>query len=131
MKQTGQYKKDRFSIGQRLGSFVFAFQGIYSFFKAEHNAIVHLMATILVICMGFIFRVTGNEAIALALATGAVWAAELFNTAIERMADLITIEKHPSIKFVKDVSAAAVLVTALTAVCTGSIVFIPKMILLW
>jgi diacylglycerol kinase len=57
-----------------------------------------------------------------------VWAAELFNTAIEKLADTVSKDFHPSIKFVKDVSAAAVLLSALAAFITGAIIFLPKLL---
>ena len=55
-----------------------------------------------------------------------VWMAELFNSAIEKAMDFISTEKHPQIKLVKDLAAAAVLITALAAVIVGGIIFIPK-----
>jgi hypothetical protein len=51
-----------------------------------------------------------------------VWMAELFNTAIEKTADLISKEKHPQIKLIKDVAAAAVLIAAIAAAVVGCIV---------
>lgn len=60
------------------------------------------------------------------LVTGLVWAAEILNTAIERLADFVCTEQHYVIKLVKDISAAAVLVSAVTALATGAFIFIPK-----
>jgi len=62
------------------------------------------------------------------IAIGLVWVAELFNTAIEKLCDMVCPEQHPQIKFIKDVSAAAVLVTAIIAMITGCIIFIPAML---
>ncbi len=125
-------KKEKvFYWPQRGKSFRYAFGGIRTFFRSEHNAVIHLLATLLVVFLAFIFPVSRMEAIALVLATGFVWATELFNTAIEKILDFITTERHPSIKFIKDVSAAAVLVAALSALCTGALVFIPKILLIW
>ncbi len=125
-------KKDKvFNWQERGNSFLYAFEGIRSFFRQEHNALLHLAATFLVIILSFIFPVSGMEVIALAGVTCFVWAAELFNTAIEKMMDLFTKERHPSVKYIKDISAAAVLVAALAACLTGAIIFIPKIALLW
>jgi diacylglycerol kinase (ATP) len=66
------------------------------------------------------------EIIALVFAVGFVWVAEMFNTCIEHIMDFISTEKKPAIKFIKDLSAGAVLVAAITALITGSIIFIPK-----
>ncbi|MNL84063.1 Undecaprenol kinase [compost metagenome] len=60
-----------------------------------------------------------------------VWAAEAFNTAIEKLADLVSADYHPVIKGVKDTAAAGVLLLAISAVIVGGIVFIPKILLLF
>jgi len=71
-------------------------------------------------------KVTGIEAIAITFATGFVWSAELFNTSIEKLADKVTMEYNDTIKMIKDISAAAVLIAAIVALTTGLIIFIPK-----
>lgn len=121
----------KFSLRQRIRSLGYAWQGILFFFRKEHNAVIHLIATLSVIFLAYIFEVSATEAIALTGVTGFVWAAELFNTAIEKTMDLITDKKHSSVKFIKDVAAAAVLVAAMTALLTGAFVFVPKIISLW
>jgi diacylglycerol kinase (ATP) len=121
--------RKKFSFAQRIRSFKFAFNGMADFFKSEHNARIHLLATGSAIAMAFILPCSKTEVILIVMAIGFVWTAELFNTAIEKMADLITKETHPQIKFIKDVSAAAVLIAAVTALITGLIIFIPKIIL--
>ncbi len=119
-------KNSPFSLKERNKSFKYAFEGIATFFRQEHNARIHLAATIAVIGLSIIFPVSRMEAIALTFAVGIVWVAEIFNTAIEKMADFISKETNPAIKTIKDLSAAAVLVAALIAVVTGCFIFIPK-----
>ncbi len=53
------------------------------------------------------------------LASGVVLAAELFNTALEHLADHLHPQTHPRIQIVKDCAAAAVLVTAGMAAAVG------------
>lgn len=118
----------KFSIRSRIKSFSFAIAGIRTFIRQEHNARIHLAATILVIAAAIGFRVTTLEAAALAIVVSLVWITELLNTCIERMADLITLEKHPSIKFIKDIAAAAVLIASIVAVVVGLLIFIPKIL---
>ena len=125
------YKSTGFSWKKRGQSIGFALQGILLFFKKEHNAWLHGLATILVLLLSVYFRVNVYEAIALTLSIGMVWAAEIFNTSIERIMDYLSKEKHPAIKIIKDLAAAAVLVTALTALLVGAFVFIPKIIAVW
>ena len=60
----------------------------------------------------------------------AVISGELFNTAIETVVDMISPEKNPKAKLVKDISAAAVLALAIGAAVVGMIIFIPKLMLM-
>jgi diacylglycerol kinase (ATP) len=95
----------------------------------QHNAIIHLVVTFLTFAASVFFNVSKGEAVALVIAAGLVWTSELFNTAIEKLADEISKEFHPSVKFIKDVSAAAVLLSAIAAFITGSIIFLPKLLM--
>jgi diacylglycerol kinase len=119
---------NRFSISERIRSFRFAFQGFKTLFLEEHNARVHLVAAVVAIILGFILRISGNEWIALCLVISLVLICELFNTSLEALADVVSPGKHPQIKKVKDLAAAAVLLSAGAALVTGGIVFIPKII---
>ncbi|MHA4807834.1 diacylglycerol kinase family protein [Flavitalea flava] len=120
-------KQQKFSINSRAKSFTYAGAGIVQFLRMEHNAWIHLAATILVAIAAWFFKVTGLEAIALVFAVGLVWVTEMLNTCLEKMADLITAEERPEIKFIKDLAAGAVLVAAITSVIIGLIIFIPRM----
>src|SRR5215470_9328477 len=115
-----------FSWNARLKSFRYAFEGLTIFFAAEHNAIIHLLITIFVFIAAAFFNLSKGEWIAIILATGFVWTTELFNTATERLSDLVSKDFNPEITFIKDVSAAAVLVAAVVAFLTGTIIFLPK-----
>ncbi len=117
-----------FSVVDRLRSFRFAFSGLKQFFQTQHNAIIHAVATLVVIIAGFLVKLSSTEWTLIAIAITMVWAAELFNTAIEALCDMVMPEKHPQIKFIKDVAAAAVLMTAIGSVVIGLIIFIPKIV---
>lgn len=118
-----------FSIKARIKSFRHAFEGLTAFLATEHNAIIHLLITVLVFVAALFFYVSKGEWIAIILATGFVWVTELFNTAIERLSDLVSKDFHKGIKVIKDVSAAAVLVAAVAAFLTGVIIFLPKILI--
>lgn len=122
--------QQKFSIRSRVKSFSFAIEGFRWFLIREHNARIHLAATILVVIASVILGVTSGEAIALTLTIGMVWVAEMINTCIERTVDLITRMKHAEIKYIKDLAAGAVLVAAGISVITGLIIFVPKCIAL-
>jgi diacylglycerol kinase (ATP) len=100
--------------------------GFVTFLNTQHNAVIHFILTLAAFVASLMFHINKMEAIAVIFAVALVWAAEMFNTAIEKLADLVTGEFHPAIKFIKDVSAAAVLVSAIAAFLTGLIIFLPK-----
>lgn len=116
----------RFSLRGRVDSFCYAGEGIIRFFKMEHNAWLHLAATVGVAGLVIVYGVNRLEAVLLVFCVGFVWAAEVFNTCIEKIMDFISTEKHPQIRLIKDMSAGAVLIAAVTALIIGLIVFIPK-----
>lgn len=118
----------KFSWRARLKGFVHAWEGIVWFFKKEHNASVHLSATVMVLVLSVSFEVSKGEAIAVVFSIALVWVAEMINTVIEKTMDLISIERNPQIKIIKDVAAASVLVASVAAFLVGSIIFIPKML---
>lgn len=124
---TKQQKK--FSLKNRLKSFGFAFNGLKVLFVEEHNARIHLFATVLVIVLGFYLNITLFEWIALVIAIGFVLAAETFNSALENMSDFISEARNIQIKKIKDLSAAAVLISAITALVIGMIIFVPKIMM--
>ncbi len=116
-----------FSIRDRLNSFRYALDGLRQFFAGQHNAIVHAIATVTVLVLCIVLKLNATEWISITIVTGLVWMAELFNTAIEKLCDLVSPGFNPKVKFIKDVAAAAVLVSAIIAAVTGLIIFIPKL----
>jgi diacylglycerol kinase len=125
-KLLNNMKSKSISLHERVNSIRYAVEGIIKFFSEEPNAWIHLVATILVFVLAFTFHLAGTEKLALVIVTGMVWVAEAFNTVVEKIMDHISPERHPRVKFIKDLSAGAVLLSAITALITGAIVFIPK-----
>ena len=119
---------EKFSLKKRSQSFGYAFAGIIRFFRTEHNAWLHLAATIGVILLGLVYGVTAVETAFLVFAIGFVWVAELFNTCIEKIMDFISTERHPKIQIIKDMAAGAVLLAAITALIIGIAIFLPKIV---
>ena len=111
-----------------IKSFKHAIEGIITSFKQERNMKIHMFIMICVIIAGIILKIEKIEWIICVILFGIVIAAELFNTAIEHAVDLAMPEKNEKAKIAKDVSAGAVLVTALSAAIIGGIIFIPKII---
>jgi len=121
-------KNQKFSIRQRIKSFGFAFNGLKILIHEEHNSWIHLFAVFCVIIAGLFFKISASEWIAVVFAFGFVIAMEIVNSAIENISDFISPEKHDSIKKIKDLSAAAVLISAITALIVGFIIFVPKIL---
>lgn len=117
-------------VQSRLRSFRFAARGILAMLASEPNARIHAIATILVVAAGFGFGIERGEWLAVALAIGAVWTAEGFNTAFEALCDVASPERHPRVERAKDVAAGAVLLAALAALAVASIVFGPRILAL-
>jgi len=105
-------------------SFACAFRGIASLLKSEVHARIHLVATIVVLALGWWLAITPGEWIAVILSIGLVWVAEALNTAIEYVADLAHPDEHPEVKKLKDLAAAAVLFASIAALVVGLIVFL-------
>lgn len=121
-------KQQNFSINKRVKSFGYAFNGLKILILEEHNSRIHLLAAIVVVIAGYFYQLAALEWIAIVFAIGLVIALELFNSAIENISDFISPGHDITIKKIKDLSAAAVLVGAITAAIIGLIVFVPKII---
>jgi diacylglycerol kinase len=120
----------RFSLKSRLGSFKFAFRGLRLLLKYEHNSRIHLLVALIAIAMGFLMKISLLEWSLLVILTGIVFLAELFNTSLETISDIVDNEWNEKIRNAKDYAAAAVLVSAIMSVVTGGIIFIPKILVL-
>ena len=118
-------------IRKAIRSFRYAGMGIYSLFRYENNARIHLIAFILVVIAGIFFQISSVEWCIISILIGLVWSAEAINTSIEKLADVVSPSYHPGIKDVKDLAAAGVLILALVAVIVGCIIFIPKVLILF
>jgi len=131
MEEKAKYNKqevEKFSLKSRAKSFTYAFKGLVVLFKKEHNSRIHITAAILVIALGFILDISPQEWISISIVIALVLLSELFNTAIERLADVVDPNWNKLIGEVKDYAAAAALIAALVAVVVGAIIFVPKLI---
>jgi len=97
----------------------FALAGIAHAFRAESSFRTHVLAAIVALAMLAWLRPEPVWWAVVALAVAAVWAAELFNTALEHLADRLHPEQHPQIKVAKDCGAAAVLVCSIAALAVA------------
>jgi diacylglycerol kinase len=113
-----------------LKSFGFALQGLGYCLKTQLNFRIHIAAVVAVLIAGYYFEISKPEWLVVVICFAMVLAAEMFNTAIEKLCDAVTTETIPVIKTVKDVSAGAVLVCAAASVVAAGVIFLPKIFLL-
>ena len=120
-----------FTFRKRLKSFVYAFNGIRLLLRHESSAWLHSLIGICTVAAGFLLDISGLEWMAVAIVCGCVLSAEALNTAIERLADEVSLEYSEAIKRIKDLSAGGVLLMAFAAAVVGLIIFVPKLIALF
>ncbi|MCG0277551.1 MAG: diacylglycerol kinase family protein [Thermanaeromonas sp.] len=109
-----------------INKFRAALAGLFYTLRTQVNMGIHLTAAAGVFFLGYYFRLEGWEWGILILTVAFVLAAETFNTALELAVNLSCPHYHPLARKAKDVAAGAVLVTALGAVATGLLIFLPR-----
>ena len=118
------------NLRERATSFRHAIRGIGIVIRTQPNAWIHLAATLAVVLAGKLLNVSRGEWLALVIAIGLVWTAEALNTAIEFLADEISLERRDRLGLAKDTGAAGVLLAAIAAALIGLIVFVPHLLAL-
>lgn len=104
-------------------SFLHAFQGIFLMARTERNFQIELVAFFINLFLIFYFKLSATDTALVLMASAAVLSAEIFNTAIERLCDIIQPDFDKRIGFIKDISAGAVLVMTIGSVVIGIIVY--------
>lgn len=119
----------KYDFKKQIRSFRYAWQGIACCVGREQNLSFHLIAATAVVAAGCYFGISRLEWMAVTGCIGLVIAAELANSAIERLVDLVSPDYHPIAGQVKDIAAGAVLVCAIAAAIIGLCVFLPYIII--
>ena len=114
-----------FTVLGRLRSVRFALAGVAFMLRTQHNAWLHLAATVLVIGAGIALRISATDWRWLIVALVLVWVSEAVNTAFEHLCDVVSPQFHASVKISKDIAAGAVLIAALGAATLGLMIFLP------
>ena len=107
-----------------LRSFEYAVSGVVHTFRTQRNMRVHFFTVVLVLASGLLFRLGKLEMLILLFTASLVLVAEMFNTAVEVVVDMITQNYHPAAKFAKDIAAGAVLIASINAVVVGCVLFL-------
>ncbi len=107
----------------RVKSFGYAFNGLKVLLLTQPHARLHALSTIAVLTLGTALQLRRWEWVAILLCIGMVWMAEALNTALEFLADEVSLEKRERIGKAKDVAAGGVLITAMISVVVAVLVF--------
>ncbi len=110
-----------------LHSFKYAFEGIWYVLRTQRNAKIHLGVTLAIILLGLFLRISNLHWAVLVVTIGLVFAAEMFNTVIELLVDLVSPNYHPLAKIAKDAAAGAVFILAIMAVIVGLLILGPPL----
>ena len=111
--------------------FSYAWNGLKHLLLTERNFKIQFVVALVMIGSGFILKFSQLEWILLFIVIGIVLIAESINSAIELIMDFLYPEIHPSVKRIKDVSAGAVLISAIMAIIVGIILIGPKILPWW
>ena len=106
-----------------LDSFRYAVEGIVHVFRTQKHMRFHFLTVVLVLLIGLELRLNRVEMAVLFLVVSGVLVAEMMNTAIESVVDMVTQAYHPLAKLAKDIAAGAVLIASITAAIVGGILF--------
>lgn len=102
-----------------------AMNGLWMLIKTQKNFRIHICISLLVFISGFFFRLPKTEWLIIIILMGMVMSVEAINTSIELLSDKIEPEIDERIGKLKDIAAAAVLITAVSAATAGIIIFLP------
>lgn len=114
-----------------IRSFKYAFEGVFTFFRYERNGQVQFVAAVIAVVLGFWLHITNAEWIVIVLCIATVLSLEMINTAVEKICNLIQPDYHPAVKTIKDISAGAVLLSAVASLIIALIIFLPRVLLLF
>ena len=112
-------------IKKHLASYRYAFRGIRIAFRSENNMVIHLAAAVGVLIVNYILDVTSTEWLITLMLIGLAWMAEIFNTAVEKLADRVSKNPDPLIGQAKDLAAGAVLIICLVAAMCAGVIYWP------
>lgn len=113
-------------VRQLIDSFNYAIEGISYAFKTQRNMKIHFLAAILVLVFCLFFNLSKIELIAVLITITMVIVAEMINTAVEAVVDLLTDSYHPLAKIAKNVAAGAVLMTAINSLFVAYMIFFER-----
>ncbi len=119
------------NFGKLSKSFYYAWQGIFYAFKENQNIKIHIIVGTFVLLAGVLLGLSKYEIFSVGLLTVLVISAEMINTAIEEVVDLLIDEHNIHAKIAKDVCAGMVLLVSIFAALVGAFIFVPHILTLF
>src|SRR3989338_2353531 len=113
---------------KKIESMGYAFKGLQIAWKEEHNFRFEIVCAIITILLGIFLHLSQIEFIVVLFMIGFVLTTEALNTALEELCDKFQPTHDTHIAKIKDLAAAAVLISVLTALAVGITIFIPYLI---
>ena len=123
-----EIRNSQSQIRSLFASFGYAFAGLAYCFRTQRNFRIHISIGVLGVVAGALLGLSLIEWAVFAAMAVLVLAAEMVNTMIESLVDLVTQQYHPLAKIAKDVAAGIVLLTAIGSVVVGLLIFLPKLL---
>ena len=111
---------------RQLKSFKYALEGVWHAFLSEPNFRIQLVIVTVLVFLGKLYQITKIEWSLIVISSGFLLFMELTNTVIEEIMDRFMKQTDESVKIIKDVSAAAVLITAITVLVNFFLIFGPR-----
>lgn len=104
-------------------SFGNAFRGIFLMLRSERNFQIEVIALIINIFLIWFLKLNSTDSVIILLCCFLVLSAEILNTAIEKICDMVQPDYDECVKFIKDISAGAVLLLTILATIVGVVVY--------
>ena len=130
MPQISRNKSKYKGLKAIIKSIDYSIDGLVYAYRSERSMIIHTIASIIGIVLGFILGISLTEWSIILGTLAIILAIELINTAVEAVVDMVTQEYHPLAKVAKDCSSAATFVVSASGVIIGIVIFVPKILVL-
>ncbi len=124
MSKLKELLEKAFRITTPLNGFKYAFEGIVHAIRTQRHMQFHFTMMVFMLILALLFHLSRDEMLILLFTVSLVLIAEMFNTAMEAIVDLVTQDYHPLAKFAKDIAAGAVLIASINAAAVGCMLFL-------
>lgn len=113
---------------REVRSFGYALKGIRAAFRTEPHLRFHAVAAVVVVACSTWAELSTEQWALVVLCIAVVFAAELVNTAVEKLVDLVSPQRNEQAGMIKDLAAGAVFIVSLAAAITGGLILVPRVI---